>query len=878
MFREVLILFIVAASISCVYSQQQASMNICSLVNDGLTVNCSVKGSTDPITSVVFRLLTDNTTFASYTRAQFTSIGQLYFTVNTPQGVGQTLTQICLSTYANGSVNPLGNLPCRNISQSNAALFEIVSPLAGDTNVVLKGMNFRTYSGPDNNNIEFVAPKSLKILMNTNPDTTLPNYPSVNGTIITEDADGVVIKSGKNYAISALTIDGGTYNSKLTLSFIPPTIKNVTVDATKTTLTGISFGGDSLKSKLKLTFDVEDVAAKITSVTTDTIVLTNPSNILTAGARKFNIDLDSNPGTPYTYTLNPVVSTVSSVPTGGGLITISGKYLALTRGDGKATVSNIQVGTKVCTAPTNLADGRISCTIESGSGGGHAVKVTIDGAVSQEAVTFSYGRPQMTSYLQGGLAMTVTGTSLGSVATTKIFINGLATAVTISSAKADGSELTFTLPLETRNGYFTIQVGDLVSNQNEFTLAPVLTSVTKSDTPGSAVTIVGNFLMPQDFGSKEVSPQRIQIDTLINCKDPIFAQNQTICKAPEGAGQNYNLTVSFGTRTSNPVPFSYNPPKLVDYYQIHNTIYLKGSNFGKFGSAQQVKVQDEDVTHTTTQNVATPHSDTSFLLFANSSDSKLTIVVQGQESNELSIAVRPSIESITPVPTKGGLVTVKGYFIAANNPSVVSFTVINGVTCTGIIPFKDNVTQQTGFTCEASNGFGIENTATLVISNITTPVNDPLVNITYIAPTITSVSNTTEEGGSVTIVGDNYHPSSILVKIGVQTCQSPQVSEYNTVVCQLDKWDFDALGEIPNTRQNVTITVGNQIVNNELFSYDLEALYERRREEEKKKKLKWLIPAIVVPCVVGVALIVAVSIILVKKHNKNQELKKMFGK
>ncbi|GAM25062.1 hypothetical protein SAMD00019534_082370 [Acytostelium subglobosum LB1] len=151
--------------------------------------------------------------------------------------------------------------------------------------------------------------------------------------------------------------------------------------------------------------------------------------------------------------------------------------------------------------------------------------------------------------------------------------------------------------------------------------------------------------------------------------------------------------------------------------------------------------------------------------------------LDGLPSIPIPILLRPKIESISPPPTAGGVMTVTGWYIAPKsfaNESVLDITV-NGVPCTNPTMLDTSFTPYT-ITCNSPPGSG----GALVVFN--SMVAQSLM---YQSPSIDTVSSTLKgRSGAVTITGSNFG-SKVSVMIGTIPCTLPTVNtECTEITCR----------------------------------------------------------------------------------------------
>ncbi|GAM18478.1 hypothetical protein SAMD00019534_016530 [Acytostelium subglobosum LB1] len=689
--------------------------------------------------------------------------------------------------------------------------------------------------------------------------------------------------SGINLDVSIL-ISGNklqnspSYNGKF--SYTAPSISNVSLVSNVYIVDGASFG--KVFNKVSAYLNGVQVGVDITGTLNHTnlkIPLTNA--MMCPGPQTFHLIVDSAVQvTNYTRNLVPIINLVSSVPSAGGVLTVSGNYLSLTNIDGSSATASVDVGGIACTEPSNPAGdiGQIACNMPAGSGTNKLVRVTINNINSQEVVKFSYGAPQINKVQQDGPVITLTGYSFGDITTLVVFGDG--TKASPSFVDANGQTLVFTTPNTTRNGKMYIQVGNQQSPTVSLKLTPIFHSVTMSPTNGSTIAMHGQFLSTFDSLNNAL-PININISKLV-CITPRNLDNDytvLYCDIQAGAGANYPAAITIdGRTTKEAVNFSYIAPNITDYSQVGTFAYFTGTNLGPSQASLQVKfggAKYKALTLSNNSNITIEYNEETQVGPYN-----VSFVVGNQETAPLSITIAPSIVSISSVPTSGGVAQIRGgmlYFHRTNEQGNVT-TLPSNITIGTFTCIEWDSVNGSVINCKIPPGVGTNYLVSISIDNISTPASNAPVYFNYLPPVIEDVPlRCTQDGGPVSITGYSFG-LPLSVSIGGVDCSSPELSSDNlTITCTMPAWDFSK-SDVPDGVLDVAVTVDTQTTTKNIFSYDLVALRDKQATDARNARLKWLIPAIVVPTVVVIVVGSVVASIFIKKHMKEKELRKMFKK
>ncbi|EAL61060.1 immunoglobulin E-set domain-containing protein [Dictyostelium discoideum AX4] len=137
------------------------------------------------------------------------------------------------------------------------------------------------------------------------------------------------------------------------------------------------------------------------------------------------------------------------------------------------------------------------------------------------------------------------------------------------------------------------------------------------------------------------------------------------------------------------------------------------------------------------------------------------------------------------------------------------------------------------------------------------------------------------KGGQVLIFGGNFYDPIESVTIGGVKCINPIFIDYDKLSCNL------LPSKIKSNSDNllyVNVTVGGQSGGGNIFKYDIDELNENENndddddnESEKNKRLRWLVPAIIIPIVFVIGGLSVLVFIFKKKlpcfSKNNNELK-----
>ncbi|KAF2070745.1 hypothetical protein CYY_007944 [Polysphondylium violaceum] len=674
-----------------------------------------------------------------------------------------------------------------------------------------------------------------------------------------EDLNLALVNAG-DYTKYSITFPPGTgkiditYDKKtMSINFAAPTIASHTMDADgKFSVVGDNFFNNA--SVIAITVDgkaLVDVNGAIVSADFQKLVFSYPTN--TTSSHKIEVTVDGiKSAAPYDLVIKPIVTGISSVPNKGGKVTVTGKYLNAVKEDGTPSVVKVTVGTTECAKPVNPQEGvftHLVCDMPAGNDDNLDVFVEIDSIKSDAAtVKFSYGFPTISSIKQIGNLFVVTGSCLGEVSTSEVIVNGAA-GIKSSAISNDETQLNVTLPASTVNGKLQVKISATkTSIASIFKITPIIKSISKAATRGSTIVIVGEFLDPTKASLKDKDNQGF------NCTGFTQTANATkgtsvSCYAPPGVGANHTVILSIDGMTA-PGVFSYIPPKIDTVEQDFGYGIIKGSNFGR-------GVSDVKITFFNTQVVPATVDDQDYIKFhipETANPGSISISVGSQPSNILNFPLKTVISGHDPISTAGGNLAIRGNFFNATGVTTIK---VGEIECTEPTVSDD----RTLLSCNLPAGSG--KNSNIVVSNQGVEVSNPnQILFSYAPPSINSVSEINKDGGVLTIDGYSFN-NPLSVSVGQFICENPAVENYNRITCNLAKITDEYEND---TEYDLVVGVNGSSASSKVTVKGVPS--------DKDNRIRWLVPAIVIPCFFGLVTIVLVTLFLVKRHKNKQGGKK----
>jgi len=467
----------------------------------------------------------------------------------------------------------------------------------------------------------------------------------------------------------------------------------------------------------------------------------------------------------------PRITVITKSLTSGSKITIGGTNLGVDAG-----AISILINEQHCTGIAFFDTTRTSftCTAPPGIGSGIDVHINASGRIGDGVgqPLFSYYPPTFTSAtspLTDGGDITITGTNLGAIpASTKVTLTNGGSCVVKSSAH---TSLVCTAPTGFGTSIpFTINVASQTTTGSFSYLAPTITQVTKVDTQGGKVTLVGTSL------SVSSTAKSITFSPTLSCTNLAVLVDHKImtCDLQAGSGAGYSVSVTVGGQKSNNAAFAYNIPSITHRVTGPPTtggiITLNGYNFGTVQSDISVSIGNGKCDNVI---LVTAHEKLTCFAPEGTGLQSLIITVNGQSSLKESISYQiPVVRGSTTTTTKGGDVVLEGTNFG-NDLSLVSVN-IDGKSCT------PTWVSHNGLKCTVGAGTGSGKT---IIVTVNTLVSVPVDFFAYNNPSIVEVSKASTAGGQVTIKGEDFSTSTskVTVELNGVVCQVVSVSEETIV-------------------------------------------------------------------------------------------------
>ncbi|KYQ93377.1 IPT/TIG domain-containing protein [Tieghemostelium lacteum] len=725
-------------------------------------------------------------------------------------------------------------------------------------------------------------------------DTPLRNYSKIVGMAIGDQpTTRITVVDNTQWDKIILTAPTGTgpfsvvfptlIVTNYNMTFQPPIITSNKISNSQIALTGKNFG--AVLDKISLKANSVDIDVVQISVPHTELLISN--NYTQSQKIQLDVTVDSIGNTsPYSLYIRPLLKSVTSAPSKGGLITITGQYLNCQRSDGSASTVEISVvtssSTVQCTNPTNPVQGDYTvlvCQLGSGIGDDLPLKVTID-SVTQDTssvVLFTYGVPIIKSAetLSNGQIL-IHGESLGSDASSIVkfndqqFSNAIAAGTLTVTAGFD--QLTVKLPKNSQNGIIQVQVGKKISNQYNMSFKPLVTSCTKSPTEGGIVTVTGSYLSLFSFAKEPLSlvlsgdnpPIGLQ-----SCQqDPNQTGYQLLCTSTPGTGLNNNVQITISSLSSEKFLLSYLEPHISESKQLVAYGLLNGSNFGQISSKAQLFYKKSLFSG----SYSVDHHEVKFEIPPTEQPGttvQVSLNVDGQVSNEMSFQIQPSVGGFSQVDTKGGPITINGAFFYYSRDISVQ---IGNNSCQSPTVIGSN-RRQIACTLPAGSGKDIpisiklDGTETQNPNNVSYAFTAPIIESYSCTPSCNNVNSTVYIRGK-SLVSDN----KTSIQIGKRDCiyVYNDLKFYDYVSCFLS---FEA----DEQEKLIKIYPLNITVDGQSFIYpNFTYTYIKYVNPKPQGSVSWMIPAIVVPSFVGLLAITIALFILIRKHRRMKEIKKLF--
>ena len=520
------------------------------------------------------------------------------------------------------------------------------------------------------------------------------------------------------------------------------------------------------------------------------------------------------------YLAVPAVTSVTSPPTSGGLITITGSAFGPVFPN---LVDKVQIGVSQCSSPeVTVEDTEMTCIAVAGSGSNLAVEVTISDVKSPVVSLFSYLSTTVTAVTKAptsGGTITITGTNFGPVGDSRLTTAGGGSITVGSFTCTSGTvtvadtEITCTMPPGVGTNLDVIVtvagLGSGTTGNDLYTYeSPVISTLARGSFLGYEMTIDGSNFGPSDTSGISVSFKENGCPSCntFDCSSATVsaAHSQLTCSVPaaslsDGANTNdlskmFDVSVTVGGITETyEQKFQYEGPVItsietVSYYGDVATIV--GRNFGPADTTATVGIGSSySITPTvgtcatcTPEGAQTPIvtiEDNTLLVYfrdyvttGNTMTPSIQVTIEGQTSSQFTgFQYEGPVITGTSTGSQFGeysnLITITGRnFGPAVGFSSRTFSAgsesisIDGVQ---ISSGTQTVASATEITTSASTASALSPNSAQgldILLSLYGQNSGTTGNekFNFVGPVVTAVSSVSTAGGVVTITGSNFGP------------------------------------------------------------------------------------------------------------------------
>eukprot|EP01132_Coremiostelium_polycephalum_P010353 gene10353-12715_t len=559
------------------------------------------------------------------------------------------------------------------------------------------------------------------------------------------------VPSGTGFFTAQIFVDGQT-SSTISSRFVAPRVDNLKLENgdTQCTVSGQFFG--TVASRLTVYLDTTEInVGPLTDYGETKFTFQVPPSIK-RGNMAFSVD-GINSSNSRIIDIRPVIHSISpkAVPYTGGSITLKGLYFTSGPAQPVVTANSVFSCTNTKVLPEELV-----CTLVNGGGLNNPISVSINNVPLSSVstpVTISYG-PKLQPILnpKGLNVITILGTGFDTDSIVKI---GPQLEFTPTPDQLTPSRIILPIPYSLSNGQLTVTSNSITSPPELLRLTPTIESLNSLPTIGGVVTITGTFLNVLKLDGQ---PNLISISIGgLGCTQLTQGDNNTQLLCTIGGGYGKDLAVDLKIENIpalNPfnLKFSYEAPKFISYevIQYEPRLVYKYSNipadkskltikYGSMNPSPDFEVSGDNIV------------DISFFIPPDTQHGNYfeVSVVGGQTSLQIVVQLQPVLHSIDPVPSIGGITTVKGYYLT-HSPIGPNVRIGESIQCT------DPVNYPTYLTCTVPPGNGLKLPTTVT----TTYKSIYSVPFSY-GPSITSVDHEANSK-DIYIIGDNYDTDATL--------------------------------------------------------------------------------------------------------------------
>eukprot|EP01132_Coremiostelium_polycephalum_P003873 gene3873-4831_t len=343
------------------------------------------------------------------------------------------------------------------------------------------------------------------------------------------------------------------------------------------------------------------VFKSITTLHSSTFQFTNETTIVInmySSLRSTDVSIVSNGAVSNEYylKLTPYLSTVSTAPSQGGVISLTGLYLNSLNYDFLPKPIVVTVGSNICASAKNPAakPSTIECIVGPGTGVNFTVSVSIDGQPSAKNVLFSYEPPQITGLQQETTSVIINGKNFGAVSSDiTVSLNG---GPNISNCQILTQHTQVKCPLQETdyNGPLHLFASGIDSGASQLNLLPYLTASSPASSIGGMVTISGYFLSKGTEYSGKIGT--------VNCNSLAVVdsgESKVVCDVPPNTEASNSeqaplfSIIKDNLPSLNQVTYVYSEPAIVNIVQDHLTLVITGNTFGTQSNLPTIQLNQQ---------------------------------------------------------------------------------------------------------------------------------------------------------------------------------------------------------------------------------------------------------------------------------------------
>ncbi|EFA77044.1 IPT/TIG domain-containing protein [Heterostelium album PN500] len=461
--------------------------------------------------------------------------------------------------------------------------------------------------------------------------------------------------------------------------------------------------------------------------------------------------------------------------------------------EGPLTYSNASIAQYLFNNITFVNSTLVTAQIPPGIGANHTISLFIGGQNSTQLFNFSYNAPNISSISYSdtiGQNITLSGCNfvpknVSSGNSSFVLINGTecqspqwisSNTINCTAYPGIGKNLTLTVSIGAQNN---------TDNTTFSYNPPNVNNVTMSKTDGEIISIIGDNFVPANIYAFK-SNVTIFNDLCDNIN--WINENNITCTAKAGIGKNLTLSVIVGDQqsTNNNVTFSYLPPTIKNNVTTDTkggSVIIEGTNF----VPQNIEPKNSNITinDNNCQNIEWRSSSSiKFDVPPGIGNNQTFVIFVGNQTTDQKHYFdynKPKISSISKSKTDGEQITLAGTnFVPLNVEPRNSNLTIGTQACNNIVWSSD-----TQILCTIPKGIGKSLNVTLFVGNQTT---EDKPTFDYIAPSISSVTNSKTSGESITLQGSNFVPENVEPKnsnitINKNVCKDPVWTSSSQIIC-----------------------------------------------------------------------------------------------